>query len=260
MGSSAERSKETPTKKRWLPPVIILAGLVGVVFLTFFLIKYKMIRINSLFLGEDPVIGVDVSKYQGEIDMDAIASQGMSFIYIKATEGTSHVDAFFAKNWENARKTPMLAGAYHFFSFESGGDTQAENYIQTVGDLNGDLIPVVDVEHYGDTASNPPDKETVIKELKVFLTKLEEHYGVKPMIYTDKRFYGTYMAGSVDGYPLWLRNVYFPLNWEFEEPWTMWQYSDHGKLDGYHGEESFIDMNVLNPEKKLVDITVKGEV
>ena len=68
-----------------------------------------------------PVRGVDVSSYQGEIDWPALSQQGLDFAFIKATEGSSDVDARFARNWEQAQKTDQRIGAYHFFSFDSAG-------------------------------------------------------------------------------------------------------------------------------------------
>ena len=59
--------------------------------------------------------GVDVSKYQGEIDWPVLAEQEISFAFIKATEGSSHVDARFAYNYEEARKTGLRVRRLPFF-------------------------------------------------------------------------------------------------------------------------------------------------
>ncbi|MBF1041028.1 MAG: glycoside hydrolase family 25, partial [Lachnospiraceae bacterium] len=93
--------------------------------------------------------GMDVSHYQGEIDWKHLKAQGISFAYIKATEGSGLSDAYFAQNFENAEKNGVVTGAYHFFSFDSDAKTQAQNYIRAVGDLSGHLIPAIDVEYYG---------------------------------------------------------------------------------------------------------------
>lgn len=62
-----------------------------------------------------PVRGVDVSSYQGKIDWNVIASQGISFAFVKATEGSSLVDPCFASNYGNAAAAGLQVGAYHFF-------------------------------------------------------------------------------------------------------------------------------------------------
>lgn len=68
------------------------------------------------------VKGVDISYYQGDIDWQVLAD-GLSFVYMKATEGSSHQDIRFEENLEGALETGLAVGAYHFFSFESSGKT-----------------------------------------------------------------------------------------------------------------------------------------
>ena len=132
--------------------IIILILLVVSFFTIFILAKQKKIFINKWFVNENKsIIGVDVSAYQVNIDMNKLKEQNIKFIYIKATEGSKKQDDKFVQNWENAKNANLLSGAYHFFSYDSEGKTQAENFIKTVGeDLEGRLLPVVDVEYYGD--------------------------------------------------------------------------------------------------------------
>lgn len=80
--------------------------------------------------------------------MERVGKAKMKFAFIKATEGSSFVDKYFLKNWTNANKTGMRVGAYHFFSFDSKGETQAEQYIRTVPKYKQALPPVIDVEFY----------------------------------------------------------------------------------------------------------------
>ena len=75
-----------------------------------------------------PVRGVDVSHYQGTIDWPVLAAQDLDFAYIKATEGSSHTDEKFAENWEAAKDTGLRIGAYHFFSFDSPGESQLKHF------------------------------------------------------------------------------------------------------------------------------------
>ena len=102
-------------------------------------------RLNAPSAKQYPVRGVDVSVYQGRIDWDTLAEQGISFAFIKATEGSGSEDPNFQRNWGQARQSGLRVGAYHFFSFDSGGDTQAENFIRAVEPVEGMLPPVVDV-------------------------------------------------------------------------------------------------------------------
>ena len=178
---------------------MILAILVMAV--TAILVINKKVKIAPVLASRYEVTGVDVSRYQGTIDWPVLAKQDLDFAYIKATEGSSHIDERFLDNWQAAEKTNLSIGAYHFFSFESEGEKQAQHFIDTVGSLSGKLAPVVDVEFYGDTKKNPPAKEEVVKQLKKMLAALEEDYQVKPVIYTTYQVYYHYIKDEFPEYP-----------------------------------------------------------
>ena len=247
-------------KKKIIATVLIIFALLFTVFITVFILaKTRVIYLNKWFVNEDKgTIGVDISSYQENVDMKTLKNQNIAFVYIKATEGSSSQDSKFSANWENAKKADFLAGAYHFFSYDSPGKTQAENFIQTVGkDLHGRLIPAVDIEYYGDKEENPPKKEDVIRELTDYVQAIETEYGVKPLIYTGSDIYDKYLAGTFDDYKYWISSLYTPLRWNYQKDWYIWQYLNIGVLDGYSGGEKYIDLNILNDSKNLTDLTVK---
>lgn len=64
--------------------------------------------------------------------MESLLKQGIEFAFIKATEGSSFIDEKFNINYQNASKTNLKIGAYHFFSYDSEGSTQADNFIRTI--------------------------------------------------------------------------------------------------------------------------------
>lgn len=246
-------------KKVIITSIILLIVLIAIYLTIFMLAKQKKIFINKWFVDEkNSIIGVDVSSYQASIDMNKLKEQNIQFIYIKATEGSKRQDDRFTENWENAKNADLLSGAYHFFSYDSEGKTQAENFIKTVGeDIKGRLLPTVDVEYYGDKEQNPPNKEDVVRELKVFLEMVEKEYGVKPLIYTRTDIYDKYLKGEFDEYKKWISSFYTPLSWNYKDDWYIWQYLNRGKLQGYTGGEKYIDLNILNKDKKLEDLIVK---
>jgi len=188
-----------------------------------------------------PVMGVDVSHYQGEIDWSSLAQQNVKFAFIKATEGSGHVDEYAEKNLKNASETDILLSAYHFFSFDSAGETQAENFISVVDSEAIDMPPVVDIEYYADKRKDKPAKEETAEILRPLLEAMEEHYGEKPIIYTTLPVYYRYIRDGFSDYPLWIRSVNFEP--EFVD-WQFWQYSDKGELYGFSGDEKYIDLNV----------------
>lgn len=230
-------------QKKKIFPCIIAVVLCCILFITGIL--SKKLQINWMFIKPYPK-GVDISHYQGDVDMEQIKRQEVYFIYMKATEGSESVDERFEQNWRNADRANLLAGAYHFFSFDSPGLDQAKHYVDTVGSLNDKLLPVVDVEYYGAKKKHPPVKEDVVKQLQEYLDYLEKIYLVKPMIYTTLPVYHKYLKDEFCDYPLWIRSVYYPPYVSVKQDWTMWQYCDTMKLQGYQGDEKYIDMNVFH--------------
>lgn len=200
-------------------------------------------HVNGVRAAKYPIHGVDVSHYQGEIDWEVLAAQDIQFAYIKATEGSSHVDDCFAKNYREAKQTVLRVGAYHFFSFDSPGATQAEHFIETVEAFEGMLPPVVDVEFYGNKEADPPDPEEVRTQIQTYLDAVEEAYGLRPVIYATYESWELYIENQFDDYPLWIRDI-----WKRPETsvnWTFWQYTNRGRLKGFTGEEPYVDLNVF---------------
>lgn len=220
--------------------VIVLAG--G------YAVYHGIILLNHPSRGRYPVRGVDVSHYQGEIDWPVLAGEGIDFAYIKATEGSSHVDDQFDKNWSGAQQTGLRIGAYHFFSFDSPAETQLEHFIDVVPEFPEMLPPVVDFEYYGDKRSNPPKTEEAREQLRAMLEGLKAHYGVTPVIYATEEVWERYLEGCFDEYPLWIRNVVSRPD-TGDQNWVFWQYTNRERLNGYSGEEQYIDMNVFGGDE-----------
>ena len=75
------------------------------------------------------VQGVDVSRYQGIINWQQVASDNIQFAYIKATEGEIMQDSNFCMNWAGVSKTNIARGAYHFFHPKLSALLQAQNFL-----------------------------------------------------------------------------------------------------------------------------------
>lgn len=218
--------------------VLLSAAIVAALF------YFGVLHINNPDKNDYPVAGVDVSRYQGEIDWKTLSSQDIRFAYIKATEGSSFVDPQFEKNWKDAGNTDLRIGAYHFFSFESSGEKQAELYCNTVERVSNMLPPAIDVEYYGAfNAKSNIDFNAIKQELRVLIDKLTDEYGMKPVIYCDEKTYDSIVKDDFSDCDLWYRSVYSKIPDDIE--WTFWQYSNRHALKGYNGKERYIDMNVF---------------
>lgn len=226
---------------------IIIISIVIIICLVLTILWYNGIIIFNYPSDKDYEIrGVDVSSYQGDIDWNILSKQGIKFAFIKATEGSSYVDEKFKINYENALKTDLKIGVYHFFSYDSEGNTQADNFIKNVPNKEGMLPPVVDIEFYGNKYINVPNVTETQKQLQIMLAKLEQNYGKKPIIYATYKSYNLYIANKFKNNYIWIRDVYFKPKLKDNREWTFWQYSDKFILDGYIGKEKRIDMNVFN--------------
>lgn len=232
--------------KKW-----IILGVFVILMISIFvgLLLTKEIRIAPFLAKSYSVCGVDVSHYQGTIDWPKLAGNAIDFAYIKSTEGSSHVDEKFRENWKKASNEDLLIGAYHFFSFESEGKRQADWFIQNVGSLSGKLPPVVDIEYYSTEKKMPPVSK-IRENLSQILASLKKQYSVKPIIYTTYPVYHKYIEGYFSSYPLWIRNVYYQPNWDIGAVWKIWQYTDRAVLNGYAGQEKYIDKNVFCGKKE----------
>ncbi|MGI6852563.1 glycoside hydrolase family 25 protein [Mesorhizobium sp. 1B3] len=191
------------------------------------------------------VHGVDVSRWQGEIDWVKLRSQGANFAYIKATDGGDHLDPLFRKNWREAKQAGLKRGAYHFFYWCRAASEQADWFIRNVPREAGALPPVIDVEWNGESrCKKRPSRARVLEKMQVFMDKLERHYGQRPIIYTAPDFYADNLEGAFLDYPFWLRSVArHPSKVYPGRDWVFWQYSGSGLSHGVKGK---IDLNVFH--------------
>lgn len=190
-----------------------------------------------------PVRGVDASHYQGQMNWERIAEQGITFAFLKATEGSGTVDDCFADNWKNARAAGLYVGAYHFFSFDSSAATQADNYCTVVPDDEDALPPVIDLEFY--RSENLPGADAVRESLRILLARMRGVYGKKPIIYTTKQCWEAYLRDTELDYTLWIRSIFTAPSGSIQPDWTFWQYNPRGMLDGYSGGDVLIDLNAF---------------
>jgi len=187
--------------------------------------------------------GIDVSHFQQEIDWLQVKRVGISFAFIKASEGANISDPMFKQNWRNARLARILRGAYHFFRPQLEPRGQAEFFLERIhGDL-GELPPVLDVEVL--TNSSP---EQVIGGARQWLEAVRAATGILPILYTGSAFWRNTLrnCSEFSAYPLWIAHYtsgpapLLPAAWP---RWTFWQFTQQGKVAGIDGN---VDLDVFN--------------
>lgn len=249
---ATKRSRNSKNPFRRIPS-FLLWGLLTVVVLIYVAFFYRTFvspysfrwkaLYGSVTYPEGKVRGIDVSHYQGEIDWERLRKaqlQGvpLSFIFVKATEGTSLIDENFNLNFWNARRNNIVRGAYHFFSTKTPARDQAKFFCKFVQLEDEDLPPVLDVEAIGDLS---PQK--LRAEVLVWMNLVERHFGVTPILYTSYKFKTSYLnTKDFDRYPYWIAHYYVD-TLTYKGNWHFWQHTDAGKIDGIRG---YVDVNVFN--------------
>ncbi len=185
-------------------------------------------------------LGIDASHHQGAINWRAVADDGITFAYLKATEGTSYTDPTFAQHRAEALDRGLRVGGYHYFQLCSSGAEQAAHFASVLGDLTeGNLLPgAVDLELAG-SCPTPPARAVLLAEVRTFLKQVEAMTGREPVVYLYPEFEEEYdVAGELGDYRQWVRS----LDGRPDRKWWIWQQTDSGSVAGIAGA---VDVNVM---------------
>lgn len=163
--------------------------------------------------------GIDISHYQGDLDLHRARREGFEYVIIKATEGHTYVDPWFARNLDKARNAGLLVAAYHYQRVESAAPWQADHIEKIVPK---DVPLILDVEdgggHIGHTRATY--EYVLARGYHMPLLYLPEWYwqqlgrpnlsGLPPLWYSR---YANYEGGYAS--EIWARNA----SW-FDQFWT----------------------------------------
>ncbi|WP_171208841.1 MULTISPECIES: GH25 family lysozyme [unclassified Ruegeria] len=195
--------------------------------------------------GLYPVHGLDVSRWQGAIDWRTARANGVSFVFIKATEGGDVADPMFDTHRKGAQAAGVPWGAYHYYYFCRSAREQARWFIKNVP-KGADLPHVLDMEWtpHSRTCRIRPDGRKVRAEAQRFLDILERHYGRRPIVYTTVDFFADTQIDRLPKTEFWLRSVAgHPRQVYPGTIWRFWQYTGTGLVPGVDGR---VDINTFN--------------
>jgi lysozyme len=185
------------------------------------------------------VRGIDVSKWQGDVDWSRVASTPVRFVIMRATRGNAYDDPRYAEYLAEASANGLVVGAYHRAMVGvAPGDArdEADHFLEVARNAAGDVLPVLDIEE-----ANGLSVAKLRAWVRRWLARVRGRTGVRPMIYTSPYFWRTYLGDTTwfadRGYPLWIAHwgVWRPdvpaRGWS-GHGWTYWQQSSTGRVSG----------------------------
>lgn len=196
--------------------------------------------------------GMDVSAWQGYIDYEKVKQEGIEFVYIKATEGTSYTDAYLRYNYENAKRQGIKVGFYHFVRARSSDQAKAEAryFANAISGLQPDCRLAMDFEVFGNLGLEQ------INEISLsFLTETQRITGKEMVIYSNTNdAINVFNQNLANNYPLWVANygVSEPYDNRKWNSWVGFQYTSRGTLNGING---YVDLNRFTKEILLENST-----
>ena len=186
--------------------------------------------------------GIDVSNHQGNIDWSLVGTdKNIQFVYIKATEGATHIDGRYSYNIKEAKNNGLLVGSYHYLRNTSSISKQFVNFKSIVDKDMQDLVPMVDVEE-------KVDKDSI----RLFCELIQKHYGKLPVVYGTNKSYNSYCAPDFNNYYLMIGRygAKAPVI-NGKGRYNIWQYSENGKIKGIPKP---VDLNRFHPNFDIAKI------
>ena len=143
-------------------------------------------------MAEKP-FGIDVSRWQGSINWDAVAINERKVLFsgIRATISWGYVDSWFNRNWTEAKRVGIARAAYHVLYPGVSAKRQMDNFLKVVGDDLGELPLVLDVE-----LSHNKSTSEITNSILQCASIIEAKTDRKPIIYSRASFIDKYVTGT----------------------------------------------------------------
>ena len=241
--------------------------------------------LNGRFLGErmehnvERVYGIDISRYQHDIGRrvypinwqqmtisrfshrpvlntlhrsqaaadEATHTVPVAFVYIKASQGTTISNRYYAADARAARRRGIALGAYHFFS-PTSGLAQAEHFLSQARPQTGDLPPMLDVELTESQIAQMGGEEAMFSEIEAWVYTVQKACGTRPLLYMGQNFVVRHLPNApmtLQGHPMWVARYseYRPF-----VRLAFWQLSQTGRVRGIQGD---VDIDVYNGTREM---------
>lgn len=191
---------------------------------------------NAIGAESAIAMGIDVSKWNGAVDWNAVAAQGYTFAFVKLGSSNSGLDPNFIANMNGASAAGLRVGAYVYSYATSveGAIQEAVFAVNAVKDLTVSFPIVFDIE---DKVHKAMDPATLSAMSNAFCMVVEKA-GYYPMVYANRNFFLSKLPGVVE-YDKWVAQ--YNTVCDYPNP-AIWQASNTGKVAGINGST---DINYL---------------
>jgi len=219
------------------------------------------------------VLGVDVSRWQGEMDWAKCAAAGAQYAFIRAGSidsitGQCYTDYQFDRNADLAPQYMTGVGYYWYLRPNFSIDKQTDYISNLLQPVFSNMDDVMDCEETGSLSTWYVDKN-----LHLCADQMSDKRGKDPMIYTRKTWWDYSLGVLRPGYPEWAAKLncwtaqynefvtqpMVPLTWS---DWKFWQWSADGNMLGHEfgasGSHS-IDLNRFNGDLDTFMLYLSGE-
>lgn len=185
--------------------------------------------------------GIDVSKWQGDINWKKVSASGIDFAMIRSSFGSTDVDIKLKQNVSGCEKYGIPYGFYHYTYAKSVSEARKEArfFLKTIRKYSPEYPVVLDIE---ESFYNSMSRKEVTNIITAFMEELE-NAGYFAMIYSGAKFLtdNTYID-QLTAYDIWVAcwgdEERLISNYDYH--YGMWQYSSTGKVKGIDGE---VDLN-----------------
>ncbi len=198
---------------------------------------------------ENTEIGIDVSKWQGDIDFKKVKDAGATFVMIRVgsqqgVDGEYILDPYFKQNIENALANDLKVGVY-FYSYANSkkeARKQATWVLDQIKDYELTLPIAFDWECYNSFNQMELSLFGLNEVAESFLEKVEDK-GYDGMLYGSKNYLNS--IWKYHDYDVWL--AHYTDQTDYDSHYVMWQLCQDGRIDGIN---TAVDINVLYKNEK----------
>ncbi len=190
-------------------------------------------------------IGIDVSKWQGDIDFEKVKNAGATFVMMRigvqsSREGKISIDSYFKENIRKAKEAGLKVGVYLYTMAGSVKEAKehAEWVVDTLNEEKLDLPIAFDWENFSKWNSFKVSFHEINKMADTFIETAKSK-GYEGMLYSSKNYLVNIWENK-NNYPVWL--AHYTKKTNYEGNYIMWQLCNNGRIDGINGD---VDIDIL---------------